>query len=53
MIISVLLFPCVTVMCANAQQLPDKFNSFVQTIQMAQLGDAKADVVMNPLDNGM
>ena len=50
-IIRVLLFSCVTVICAKAQQLPDKFCSFIQTIQMAQLGDAKADVVMNTLDD--
>ena len=47
-IISVLLFPDVIVMCAKAQQLPEIFSPFVQTIQMAQLGDTKADVVMNP-----
>jgi hypothetical protein len=33
------------------RQLPDSFRTFVQTIQTAQLGDAKADIVMETLDD--
>jgi len=48
--ICVLLFLWMACVHAQALQVPNDFRDFVQTIQIAQIGDEKADFVVNALD---
>ena len=48
--INFLLISFITVVCAKAQQLPNEYRSFVQTIQTEQIGGITADFVVKTLD---